>query len=258
MSAPGAALSAHEARRAIEALRNGVPNRDAVRALGCHQPRAEAQFASLLDRASDAGNPPANAQGMLISGDFGAGKSHLLAHLEHLALSRNFVCSRVAISKETPLYDLGEVYASAIENARMPGRSGRLVEELAPAAKSESEEFVDFMRWADKAAAGGPLSPVFPASVRVHAGVADPELESDIESFWAGDRILVSKLRAGLKRIGEAARYKFRAPRAADLPPQRLRFAVELIRGAGYGGWVVLLDEIELIGSYPIQRAASA
>ena len=107
MSAPGAALSAHEARRAIEALRNGVPNRDAVRALGCHQPRAETAFASLLDRASDAGNPPASAQGMLISGDFGAGKSHLLAHLEHLALSRNFVCSRVAISKETPLYDLG-------------------------------------------------------------------------------------------------------------------------------------------------------
>ena len=258
MSAPGAALSAHEARRAIEALRNGVPNRDAVRALGCHQPRAEAAFAALLDRAADAGNPPANAQGMLISGDFGAGKSHLLAHLEHLALSRNFVCSRVAISKETPLYDLGKVYASAVENARMPGRSGRLVEELAPAAKSESEEFADFMRWADKAAAGGPLSPVFPASVRVHAGVADPELESDIESFWAGDRILVSKLRAGLKRIGEAARYKFRAPRAVDLPPQRLRFAVELIRGAGYGGWVVLLDEIELIGSYSILQRGRA
>ena len=59
------------------------------------------------------------------------GNSHLLAHLEHLALSRNFVCSRVAISKETPLYDLGKVFTSAMENGRIPNQRGRFIEELA-------------------------------------------------------------------------------------------------------------------------------
>ena len=42
------------------------------------------------------------------------------------------------------------------------------------------------------------------------------------------------------------------------MPPQRLRFATELIKGAGYKGWVVLLDELELVGSYTLpQRARS-
>ena len=42
------------------------------------------------------------------------------------------------------------------------------------------------------------------------------------------------------------------------MPPQRLRFLVELIKAAGYKGWVVLLDEIELVGSYSLlQRGRS-
>ena len=44
----------------------------------------------------------------------------------------------------------------------------------------------------------------------------------------------------------------------AELPPQRLRFTIELIKGAGYKGWIVLLDEIELVGSYSLlQRGRS-
>jgi len=93
-------------RLALEALRSGVPNRAAVRLLGCNQPHVEDRFNEMLNSATDIDSSAPNAQGMLISGDFGSGKSHLLAHLEHLALEQNFVCSKVAISKETPLYDL--------------------------------------------------------------------------------------------------------------------------------------------------------
>ena len=244
------------ARRAVEALRNGVPNREAVRELGCKQPRAESRFVEMLDDAAESRDPPAKPPGMLVSGAFGAGKSHLLSHLEHLALSRNFVCSKVAISKETPLYDLGKVFASAIENARMPDRSGRLVEELT--IDPTSEAYADFFRRSESDASSGLLSPIFPASLRVYERSGDSELNGDIESFWAGDRIAVSRIRTGLQQIGEAARYRFRAPKAAELPPQRLRFAVELIKGVGYRGWVVLLDEIELVGSYSIlQRGRS-
>ena len=246
------------ARMSVEALRNGVPNRAAVRELGCNQQRAEDRFVEMLDKAADTCDPPVNSQGMLVSGDFGAGKSHLLAHLEHLALSRNFVCSKVTISKETPLYDLGKVFASAIENGRMLNRGGRFIEELALAMKPKSEEYAAFSRWADTAASNGLLSMIFPASRIVHERSGDLELNSEIESFWAGDRILTSRLRTGLNQIGQLQYYRFSAPKAAELPPQRLRFAVELIKGAGHKGWVVLLDEIELVGSYSIlQRARS-
>lgn len=36
-------------KRALEGLRNGVPNRDAVHALGCNQEDAERRFLELLN-----------------------------------------------------------------------------------------------------------------------------------------------------------------------------------------------------------------
>ena len=246
-------------RRAVEALRSGVPNRDAVALLGCNQPRAEAMFDNLLKRAVDGGAPDGDDCGMLVSGDFGTGKSHLLVHLERQALSRGFVCSKVAISKETPLYDLGKVFRTAVENARMPNRQGRLMEELGLAMDWKSTASARLVQWANGAASNGLLSHLFPASLLVYERGGDLEIKGRIESFWAGDRIRVSDIKNGLAQIGQKRTYgKFRAPRVAELPPQRLRFAVELIRSAGYRGWVVLLDEIELVGSYSIlQRGRS-
>lgn len=245
-------------RRALEALRNGVPNGAAVEILGCNQPRAVGRFTDLLAKVTDADQPPDSDLGMLVSGDFGSGKSHLLTHLERQALSQGFVCSKVAISKETPLYDLGKVFRSAVENGRAPGHAGRLMEELGQALKPDSPAYAAFFQWANKSADNGLLSPIFPASLMVYERSGDLELNSQIEAFWAGDRIKVSTVKDGLRKIGQLQNYPFRAPKAADLPPQRLRFVSELIRGAGFKGWVVLLDEIELIGCYTLlQRGRS-
>ena len=244
-------------QRALEALRNGVPNRDAVRILGCNQPRAEQRFEDMLNKAGDRDNPPTKSLGMLVSGDFGSGKSHLLTHLEHQALSRGFVCSTVAISKETPLYDLGKVFKSAVDNGRMPDRSGRLIDELGQALKPDAQGYADFFLWANDTASNG-LSQMFPASLLVHERSNDLELNSEIENFWAGDRLLISKVKGGLRSIGQLASFSFRAPKAAELPPQRLRFLIKLIEAAGYKGWVVLLDEIELVAQYTqLQRGRS-
>ena len=244
-------------RIALEALRNGVPNREAVRILGCTQPSAERRFEELLDRAADRDDPPAGAVGMLVSGDFGAGKSHLLTHLEHQTLERGFVCSKVAISKETPLYDLGKVFKSAMDNGRMPDHSGRLIEELGQSLRPNSEGYANFFEWAHNTEANG-LSQMFPASLIVHERSNDLELNSEIENFWAGDRILKGKITGGLAHIGQRRNYTFNMPKAAELPPQRMRFIIELIKTAGYKGWVVLLDEIELTAQYSLlQRGRS-
>ena len=246
-----------KARLSLEALRNGVPNREAVKILGCNQPKAERLFAQMLSNAADSENPPLDAQGMLVSGDFGTGKSHLLTHLENLAIDRGFVCSTVAISKETPLYDLAKVFKSAMDNGRMPGRSGRLIEELGQSLDSRSEEYERFFIWADDTKSNL-LHQIFPASLLVHKDSYDLELNSEIENFWAGDKVYTGRVKRGLREIGKIKNYSFRAPKVRDLPPQRLRFMVELIKAAGYKGWVILLDEIELIGQYSLlQRGRS-
>ena len=92
----------------------------------------------------------------------------------------------------------------------------------------------------------------------VHERVDDLFLGNEIEAFWAGSRILKSKVNDGLRQIGQYQNFRFKMPKVAELPPQQLRFALELIKGAGYRGWVILLDEIELIGSYSLlQRGRS-
>ncbi len=243
--------------RALEALRNGVPNRDAVKILGCNQPDAESRFDDMLTQVSDTDNPPSSALGMVVSGDFGTGKSHLLNHLEDRALSKGFVCSKVVISKETPLYDLGKVFKSAVDNGRMPDRSGRLIEELGHALKPDTQEYAKFFQWANETKSNG-LNQIFPASLLVHERSNDFELNNEIEYFWSGDRIKVSRVKDGLRQIGQLQSYSFRAPKATELPPQRLCFVIELIKAAGYKGWVLLLDEIELVGSYSqLQRGRS-
>ncbi len=244
-------------RRAIEALRSGVPNRDAVKILGCNQPQAEERFDKMLALATDVDNPPGDALGMLVTGGFGTGKSHLLTYLEDKALSEGFVCSRVTISKETPLYDLGKVFKSAVENGQVPGRRGQMMEELGQVME-KSQRYPGFFAWANGAASDGLLNQIFPATLSVHEYSRDLELNTELERFWGGDRIKVKTVKDGLRQIGQLLNYTFRAPKAADLPPQRLRFVTELIKGAGYNGWVVLLDEIELVSHYTLlQRGRS-
>lgn len=244
-------------RQALEALRNGVPNQEAVEILGCNRQPATARFGELLARVTEQASPPEGSPGMLISGDFGAGKSHLLTYLEQEALSQNFVCSKVAISKETPLFDLGKVFKSAIENGRMPGRSGRMIEEIAQRLKPGSPQYEDFSAWVHDFRVSG-LNPMFAASLTVHERLNDFELLRDIEYWWGGDKIKVVRIRDGLRQLGRVKEYRFRVPKLADLPRQRVRFATELVKAAGYRGWVVLLDEIELVGSYSIlQRGRS-
>ena len=244
-------------RWALEALRNGVPNKQAVNLLGSNQTKAQERFSELLNQSSDRDNPPARGAGMLVSGDFGTGKSHLLSHLEHEALERGFVCSRVTISKETPLFNLDKVYKSAIEHGRILNATGRLMEEIGLKLNNRGDSQYDaFSRWVNSEDSG--LSQMFPATLMIHERLNDFDFNNEIEAFWSGDPIRVARVKEGLRDISQQRSYDVKAPRAGELPLQRLRFVTELIKGAGYKGWVVLLDEIELVASYSrLQRAKS-
>jgi P-loop Domain of unknown function (DUF2791) len=243
-----------QARRAIEALRAGVPNRDAVRLLSSQQPQAEARFRHQLGAlAEDAlgGRPTA---GLLIAGDFGAGKSHLLEYLEHVALDERMVCSRVVISKETPLYDLGRVFRAAVASLVVPGKRGSAVAEIAGSLDADSPESAALTHWVSRLDVG--LSSRFAASLFLYQQVKDPEIRDRIVSFWAGDPLNVGQMRSWLRELGERATYRLESVPARELVFQRLLFLARLILAAGYAGWVILFDEVELIGRYSFKQRA--
>ena len=137
------------ARRAIEALRAGVPSRDAVAATGSGQSAIEDRFARLRATAAE-GRPG----GLLIGGGIGNGKSHLFKHLARLALDAGFTVSRVVISKETPLFDPAKVFAAAVESAVFPDRPRPAMVEAAAVLDPDGRGYAELVRWASSPVPG--------------------------------------------------------------------------------------------------------
>jgi hypothetical protein len=239
-------------RRAIEALRSGVPSRDAVAVMGSGQAVVEDRFTSLC-AAATAGNPA----GLLLGGGFGAGKSHLLEHLARLALDAGFTVSRVVVSKETPLHDPAKVFAAAVATAVTAGRPGPAIAEAATALDFDGRGYAELLRWATSA--GSALNERFPATLALYAQVRerDAAFANTIVRFWSGDPIATPELRRRLKEIGEA-RPSLPPVTARELGAQRLRFVAKLLAAAGSPAWVILFDEVELIGRYSLQQRAKS
>lgn len=244
-----------QSRRALEALRSGVPSRDAVAALGTGQSAIEDAFLGLLGRI---GLPPANrgsaeaTRGLLFGADFGAGKSHLLEHLAVLAEGENMVVSRVVISKETPLHDAGKVLRAAVDTATVSDSYSDVLSEAAMSLDPGGSGYAELLRWT----AGADLDERFAATLGLLPQMieTDGEFAQAIVRFWAGDPLSVVEVRRRLRAVGENRKTLRTAP-ARELGRQRLRFAARLFAAANYAGWVLLFDEVELIGRYsPLQR----
>lgn len=245
-------------RRAIEALRSGVPSRDAVAALGSGQTEVEDRFVALLSGISQGGTGRRpQGSGLLLGGGFGTGKSHVLEHLTTVALDAGFATSKVVISKETPLYDPVKVFRAAVDAAVSPGVAGAALREAATGLDVETPAYAELMRWA--ASPGSGLSERFAATLTLfrRAQSGDGEYADTIVRFWSGDPLPVPELRRRLREAGEG-RPVLSAVSARELAVQRFRFAARLFGTAGYAGWVILFDEVELIGRYSLlQRGRS-
>jgi hypothetical protein len=249
-------------RRAVEALRSGVPSWDAVAVLGSGQPAAEDQFSALLDCVREGGRPVGGPSGLLLGGGFGAGKSHLLTHLSHLAMASEFVVSTVVISKETPLHDPVKTFRAAIAGALDPLRSHGVLADSAASLDQDTPRYAELSRWVNSPASG--LDERFAATLLCHERLRGGEVPGSDETidalvrFWGGEPLRMPDLRRALKSVGAAGLYSFTTISARELARQRFRFASRLLRAAGHAGWVILFDEVELIGRYSVlQRGRS-
>lgn len=251
---PRLAVDRVQARRAIEALRAGVPNRDAVRVLSSRQPQVETRFQQQLEALAEDGPAGRLTPGLLVAGDFGTGKSHLLEHLEDIAATEQMVCSRVVVSKETPLYDPARVFRAAVESLVVPGKRGSALAELAAGLDPESASYAALAHWVGRPDVG--LSSRFAATLFLYQQVKDPEIRDRIVSLWSGDPLNVSQVRSWLRAFDATTAYRLESTPARELALQRAAFLARLILAAGYRGWVVLFDEVELIGRYSFKQRA--
>jgi P-loop Domain of unknown function (DUF2791) len=233
-------------RRSIEALRAGVPNGSAVRELGTDQKAIEAKFLDALSQVASERSAGRQLQGFMVQGEFGTGKSHLLQWLQHVSLEAGFVCSKVVIGKETPLGDLHKLFRAATEALTLPDRLGGLPE-VVERLRLDSNVFTDLYGVVRDPASG--FDPLFQATLLLYEKLHhDTELIDRIIAFWSGDRPSVNELKKQLRLIGHP-RPDLRSRRIQELALPRFRFMAQLIAAAGYAGWVLLLDEVELVAS---------
>lgn len=238
-------------RRAIEALRSGVPSWAAVSALGSGQSDAEDRFTALLEDTEEG-----TAGGLLLGAGFGAGKTHVLTHLAQLATDRGFAVSTVVISKETPLHDPGKVFRAALASLTGPGRAPVTLPDALAGLDTDTPRYTELTRWLNNP--GTDIDERFPATVfiyeRLLAGKFGDHADTleAIGRFWAGEPIAIPVLKRALRALGAAGLFTFTPISVRDLARQRIAFTARLLRAGGYTGWVLLFDEIELIGRYPL------
>jgi hypothetical protein len=249
-----------DARTAIEALRAGVPNRAAVRQMGTEQTDIEHAFEAALAAAwAEAGRASAatGPAGMGMAGGFGTGKSHLLGYLAEVARQQGFVVSRVVVSKETPLSHPGHVLAAALRDAALPDRPDAPIAACV-AILRERVEALDAMGSAVNTPDAG-FAPIFAACLfLIRRASTPPEMLRRIGRMWAGEKVSTPAIRQALVAAGAGRMFSLKPVPAADMTDQLTRFVPLLFRAAGYSGWCILLDEIELIGRYTaLQRALS-
>jgi hypothetical protein len=246
------------ARRAIEALRSGVPNRDAVGQLPVFQGDVTQKFTELvLEMQESMASGEESARSMTFSGAFGAGKSHLLEYLRHKALEHGCVCSHLVISKETPLFDSLKLLRAAAETAKLPGIAGRAVPEILFSKKFDSPKWAFLYQWAhQQPGLGDRIAPILKVLDEPLKGV--DEFLDKVAWEWSGYPMKVSDIRNALKDIDQHKAYSVKTISQRVLGDCLWRLLPRLFYAAGYNGWVVLIDEVELTLRYSkLQRAKS-
>lgn len=248
-----------DARAAIEALRAGVPNRTAIRLLGTTETALRDDVLDGLRQCRSALRDGRSVEGVLFAGAFGAGKSHQLGCFAELARQENFIVSQVPISKETPLFDPAKVFAAAIRAAVVPGANDDVMTAVLGRLEPSRDAYETLMHWTAAEVRAGLLSPLFAALLRlVPLSTLDPDARARMARFFGGAKLNASLVKNWLREAGAAKDFDIKPVREADLALQRLKFAPRLFRAAGYEGWCILLDEVELIGRYsPLQRGRS-
>jgi hypothetical protein len=231
----------------IESLRAGVPTRATTRELPDLRQKMTERIR--LDLQGFDGDLPVITKGRLVWGQYGQGKTHALTTIEHIALDLGFAVSMVSLSREVSCHNLFQFYGRVAPRLRLP----------------DSSAFG--LRWAmdKKNQAALPESPILDPNRYSHPLPAvvfeDYYYTTDEEQdLLYGDLLGVRMPQTRLKQIHNSSRQEKMPKFATNFRLQEHATAyfgllADAIRWCGYRGWVILIDEVELLGRLgPVAR----
>ena len=227
------------ARTSIEQLRAGVPSRLAADALSAGRGRTMADIAEDL-RSVQAGR--ARRSMRIVAANYGDGKSHTLQAVRNLAEAERFLVSTLTVSRESPLDRPDRVYRKLAAATFFPGVDRPGLDPLWQAIRRSGEATERLLRIA-QTRLHPKVAAVLEASFDGGRGDTEP-LERDLAGYF----LSLPDLRRAYfdntgRKLGQVERFKL------DDAFDYLRLVAEAAAVAGLSGWVILIDEAEMIGS---------
>ncbi len=229
-----------EARHIIEALRSGIPSRAVGQYFSEARPRIMKEISDRLDQVCDQGK----SNGMIISGKYGEGKTHLLNTVFNLAHSNSMVVSYLSLSKETPMDKLYLVYQKIIRNTYLPMRKQPGFMHELEKVSANSPIANEMLLYAAKQLETDKLYYLFRSYLNTEDSDEKFLLQADLE----GDFIANAPLKKIYRRIfNQPVKYNTNFTKTRHCGDY-FSFMSHLFLQMGYHGWVILIDETELMG----------
>lgn len=222
----------------VESLRAGIPTRASTRELPDLRPSLTKLIKQDLAQLAQSNIP----KGRLVWGAYGQGKTHALTTIEHIALDLGFAVSRVSLSREVSCHHLFNFYGRTASALRTPNSQ---IFGIQPALDKKASGELPDSRIQEPLRYTHPL-PTFVLEDYFYTTSEERDL---LYGDLMGTRLPISDLR----RI-------HRACRGEALPKFESTFGVkkhgsayfgvmaDTLAWCGYKGWVILIDEVELIG----------
>ena len=228
------------ARHIIEALRSGIPSREVGYCFSSARPKIMREIGDELSKAVEQGS----SGGMLVSGKYGEGKTHLLNTVFNMAHENNMAVSLVSLSKETPFDKPYAIYSKVVQNTYLPNRLqpgfGHLFDKMtqkSPLASELCEHCLTSLE----------TNKLYYV-LKSYLGTEDTDEKFMLLADMEGDFMPALTIKNIYKRI-----YAEKANFNANFVKTRhtwdyFSFLNYLFLKSGYNGWVLLFDEAELVG----------
>jgi hypothetical protein len=226
-------------RLIIESLRTGVPNPAVINAMGSNQVALLSNCRKLLDETRRI--TPRTSNGLVFFGDFGAGKSHALQTLAEDARQSGFIVSEGAVSRNLQLGDTKQLLSLLLSQSTSATHPEDAFTQTIDDFLDLDDTHERFAQWASREFAKGRLASHFKLiAENIHrVKYGSPEFEILIDFLHGQGAAPQIRKITGKAPTGSLP--------AAERPWQTIRFLARLFMEAGKAGWLVLLDELELI-----------
>ncbi|MBR1497728.1 MAG: DUF2791 family P-loop domain-containing protein [Oscillospiraceae bacterium] len=233
-------MSDFNARHVIEALRSGVPSL----AVGEYFSEARPGMLRRIRERLDAMRESGASGGMIYTGRYGEGKTHLLNTIFSQAAGSNLVVSCVSLGKETPIDKPWLLYQKLAANtylpgARQPGFRQKL-EALTPGSGAAGE----LLAYTATQLQTNKLYFL----LRALLGTQEEEERALFLADLEGDFVSGAVIKKSFRRItGDVAKFDQNFSKVRH-SMDYFHFLAHLFPVLGYDGWVLLFDEAELVG----------